>query len=161
MWTFATCQTSSPRVPTHTPSLATQSRSQQPGSSCPQNVSQSTLNPPSLPRQAAAQRPPRLRLHTQAVHVRASSFIGTAPGLHLCFLSQNDITSSVVQVAWSLRHDVDYCRRKPLIDSSSAQDRPPIVEKYLQWSPVCDPSNNHQTFAENSGGGTLRPRTQQ
>src|ERR1700730_4992762 len=37
-------------------------------------------------------------------------------------------------------------RRKTLIQIAPSNDRPPIIQKYFDWSPIRDPSENQQTL---------------
>src|ERR1700682_5179041 len=50
-------------------------------------------------------------------------------------------------------------RRKALIQIAPSNDRPPVVEKYLDWPPMRDPSENKQALFNDTTNGTWRKAT--
>src|ERR1700716_2139868 len=47
-------------------------------------------------------------------------------------------------------------RRKSLIQISSSNDRPPVVQKYFDWPPIRHPSENKQAFFNDTPDRTRR-----
>src|ERR1700737_4223203 len=47
-------------------------------------------------------------------------------------------------------------RRKSLIQITPSNDRPPIIQEYFDWPPICNPSENKQALFNNTTNGTRR-----
>src|SRR3979409_2549011 len=47
-------------------------------------------------------------------------------------------------------------RRKSLIQITPSNDRPPLIQEYFDWPPICNPSENKQALFNNTTNGTRR-----